>query len=282
MNVLKAVTAIMIVFVLEAYGHALAFSAGAMAWYAWWEPHFEDELRGVDNPHKANNPTMFSDAYNDRFSISRGVLAGPVVSIRFFDDWTLGAVFLAGSSYTGSGSYDVTYSAGPTIFHSETDFRARRYDADCTLTYRVSRTLGIFAGYKYSWYRGTGSHRVTYSTYVDDYDVERDGTMYGPGLGLSVTIPLGGPFFALASCSVLAMKAEWIYRATNNTTGVRTETTLSPDLQGMNATAGIGYHFSALSTTCMAGVRYQYLVNTDDRNVSDRFYGVVLTALYSF
>ncbi len=267
---------------LSASAYSLDYSAGIMAWYAWWQPHFEDELRGVDNPFKRDNPGLFGDAYNDSFSIDPAFLVGPVANARLSDSWSLGLVFLASTEYTGHAEYQVNYLSGPVVYSIETDFKVRRYDTDLTLTHRINQFFGVFAGYKYSHYRGTGSHHVTSLTNNDLYDVERLGTMHGPGVGINIMVPLVDTFFISASFSALYMRARWTYRATNNTTGVETEEVLNRKLWGYNVIAGPGYYSPGLRTTFLIGGRYQYLEDTGDSSLKDRFYGIILSAIYSF
>ncbi len=267
---------------LSASAFSLEYSAGVMAWYAWWQPHFEEELRGVDNPFKRDNPGLFGDAYNDSFSVDPAFLIGPVANARLSDSWSIGIVFLASSEYTGHAGYQVDYLSGPVPYSIETDFKVRRYDTDLTLTHRINQYFGFFAGYKYSHYRGTGSHHVTSLSTSDSYDVERTGTMHGPGFGINIMLPLVDTFFVSASFSALYMRSRWIYRATNNTTGVETEEALNRRLWGYNIIAGPGYYSPLMRTTFLAGGRYQYLVDTEDSALTDRFYGIIFSAIYSF
>ncbi len=284
MKLLRCVAALIFVFSIWSYGQAVDYSAGAMCWYAWWSPHFEKELRGVNNGWKQEDPTVYGDGTNDSFSFDPALLAGPVVNARFFQNWSIGLVFLKSGYFEGTSSFDVPSTLGSSNdITTDTQFKINRYDADATLTYRVSPFFGLFLGYKYSHYSGTGTMNYTsVSSGSGSADVKREGTMHGPGAGFNIMIPLVDTLFITSSISVLSLKAEWIYETTEANNSFYTKETLHRDLWGYNVTAGLGYYFNSISTTCMAGFRYQYLQDRDDSDLKDKFYGVIVSAIYSF
>ncbi len=284
MRFLQCLMGAVFVFSLWSYGQAVDFSAGAMCWYAWWSPHFERELRGVDNGWKKEEPSIYADGVNDSFSFDPALLAGPVVNARFLQNWSIGLVFLKSGYFKGTSSFDVPSAMGSSYdIATDSNFKINRYDADATLTYRVSHFFGLFLGYKYSHYSGTGSmNDYSIASGSGSTDVKREGTMHGPGAGFNIMIPLVDTLFLTSSISILSMKAEWVYEYWSDATSYYSKETLHRDLWGYNVTAGLGYYFNSISTTCMAGIRYQYLQDRDDTNLEDKFYGVIVSAIYSF
>ncbi len=283
MKVRRLLMALLFALIPGGFGHALDLSLGVTGWYTRWDPHFEDDMRGEDNPLQAAAPKVFGEAYNDSISFRPAFMAGPLAGATI-GKWTLGGVFLASTGFKGHSNYQVYYLPDPGVTY-DTDFRfqLKRYDADGTLEYRLNDRIGCFAGYKYSHYRGSGTYQywASDSGSVIPVDVRRKGTMHGPGLGVKGTIPLGEAWHITASLSFLVLKARWVYESTNLSSGVYREKVLTPALVGANATAGLGYYFRGISTTCVLGGRYQHLVSTDERGMRDRFYGVTLTAVYA-
>ena len=121
---------------------------------------------------------------------------------------------------------------------------------------------------------------------------------YGPGLGLSSTLPVTENVYIIATLSGFYL---W-----GKESGTRYEqvfpqppdsfykiATLSRDNKyteyGINTTIAIGYYIVPASTTISFGQRYQYIKTKYDNNdqinylnKKNKFYGTTLTATYSF
>lgn len=278
-----------VVFLLAGFtaAHAVNVSLGVNAWYLKWSPNFEDDFRGEGNAITANNPSIMSGAYNDRFEADPVFMAGPVLTLGFSEQWSMGLSVLVSQDYTIESSFNVLDTASPETFTQRYNVEFRRYDCDLTLNYRILSWFGIFAGLKYLRWDGTGSIDVNTSntaySYTSRTDIEVLGQALGPALGLSVSWPLWNDFFLTASASLLYMKSKEETQSTlTENAGPPVESSTKDDFyyHGYNGMLGIGYRMIAMRTTLLVGGRYQYL-NTEDQP-RDVFYGVTMTAMYTF
>lgn len=265
--------------------HSLDMSIGVNIWYLRWNPNMENGFRGENNGITAANPAIMSAAYNDRFESDPRIMAGPVLNLKFSERWSLGFVMLVSQVYTIRSSYDVLETLTPETYTSRYDFTFRRYDGDLTFNYRVTSRFGIFAGFKYLRWNGTGDVDVTSSlgSNSSHTDTEIDGQAIGPALGLSISVPLTGMLYFTASASVLYMKSKeefWQSVRENANPPVITSSDDSQNYHGFNSMAGIGYYFNALRSTLIIGGRYQYLKIKGEQR--DAFYGITATVMYHF
>lgn len=178
-------------------------------------------------------------------------LYGPVLSAAFTQDISMSLVFLYGEFDMDTGNDTVPL---------------KRYDSDLTLNYRISTYLKIFAGAKligFTW------------------DPEGKHMAAGPGAGISATIPLSGNFFLLGYISGMYLRGseEDPSRGYNE----------KAYEYGGNGSISLAYYVPSASTTISLGGRYQQLkIKYHDDNSGStpdsmsRFYGVTLTAVYSF
>lgn len=179
-------------------------------------------------------------------------LYGPVLSAAFTQNLSMSFVFLYGEFDMKSGSDKLPL---------------KRYDSDLTLNYRISDYFKLFAGAKlmgFTW-DPDGSHMAV-----------------GPGAGISTTIPLGGNFFMLGYISGMYLRGD-----EEGTKGVPYKEKANE--YGGNASLSFAYYIPGASTTISLGGRYQQLRIDYENNISgmtpdstSRFYGVTLTAVYSF
>jgi hypothetical protein len=178
------------------------------------------------------------------------LLYGPVLAINFSPTWSLTTVFLYGE-YEMDPAGDVSQDI-------------KRYDSDTALNYSLNRYIKAFAGFKYMGY---------------DWD-RGDHISYGPALGLALTLPLIDNFYLLLNVSGVYL---W---------GTHTEKDDPVDNEkdyietGVNSNISIAYYIAPASTSINLGFRYQYFkTEYDDEQWHDNkhtFYGVTLTAVYSF
>lgn len=257
---------------------SMNMNVGGTVWYAWWNPHTEDSMRGENNSYTRGG--YFSEAYNDTFEKKPELIAGPFIGLSFLDNWSLGLLFLGSTEYKFHSTYDVYYTAAPSnIVHVDFNVAGSRYDFDSTLSYKFNNYLKVFAGYKYMRYDVTGSFIATGVAPIS-LDMEWDNRMSGPGVGINLTIPLVSNFFIPISISVLQLKSKTRQKLNNQSDGSSySDTTIDSTFRGCNITPGIGYYSEILEMSFILGGRYQYMKNEEDKR--DEFYGISLSAIYS-
>jgi hypothetical protein len=179
------------------------------------------------------------------------LLYGPVLAINFSPTWSLTAVFLYGEyemDTSGDDPQDI-----------------KRYDSDTALNYSLNRYIKAFGGFKYMGY---------------DWD-NGDHISYGPALGLALTLPLIDNFYLLLNVSGVYL---WGTHTEENETYGKTEEDYVET--GVNSNISVAYYIAPASTSINLGFRYQYFkTEYDNDEMHDNkhtFYGVTLTAVYSF
>ena len=176
---------------------------------------------------------------------------GPALAVKFNDDFNLTFVFLY-------GKFNMKVD-DPAATPPESEVKMNRYDSDLALNYRLNDYFKIFAGVKYLGYRGSG--------------MDRSG--FGPGLGISYTYPITNDLFVLANLSGFHLWTDSNDEDENNKTCYD---------YGINSNLSIAYYMADISTTISLGGRFQYVkqdYNTDQK-ITAKFYGVTLTATYTF
>lgn len=203
---------------------AAAVTFGATTWYSWWD--FDQKQSDTD----------FDPA----------LLYGPVISVKFSEDYNLTFVYLY-------GKFDET--------QEDSTNEISRTDSDLAINYRLNSYLKIFAGIKYMSYKQTG--------------FEHGGL--GPGLGISFVYPLSRSFFFLGNISGL-----YIWGKEDSSSDGED----SYNEPGANIGLSIAYYIPEASTTISLGGRYQYFktIYDDDssNNITHQFYGFTLSATYTF
>jgi len=275
------------VFLLAGFtaAHAVNVSLGVNAWYLWWLPNFEDNFRGDGNAITAADPANYSQAYGDTWTLDPGFMVGPVLTLQISEQWSLGLIALFSQEFTVESSYKIDapiYAYTNTARHT---LNIRRYDGDLTVNYRISPGLGLFGGFKYLQWDGSGTYDITTipNVYTAHTDHTTEGRQTGPALGLSFAHPLAGTLFFTASASGLLMRTREENRVvTTDTTPSYSDVTTKKKYwsRGFNGMAGLGYHIASMRSTLLIGWRYQYLRNEDVPR--DIFYGVTATAMYTF
>jgi len=178
-------------------------------------------------------------------------LYGPVLSLSMTQDLNLSFVFLYGEFDMDTGNDNIPI---------------KRYDSDITLNYRLNSYFKVFLGGKYVGFT---------------WDPEGKHQALGPGAGVSSILPVGGNFFVLGYVSGMYLWGEEEDPSRDYKADARE--------YGMNASLSLAYYISAASTTISIGGRYQQIDIKYDGSDNDvtpdsksRFYGVTLTAVYSF
>ena len=278
--------------------YSLDITAGVAAWYAWlYQPYTQDVYHGTP---------AHSVRYGDTKHKS-DLLYGPALSVKFSDDFNLTFVFLY-------GKFKITEVDGGTVLSPpetyDIDYNFKRMDSDIVLNYRLNDYFKIFAGVKYLSFSTEHNFEslpwlVTPS--LDDeirgmiYELDRSGV--GPGLGLSIILPLFDNLFLISNISVFYLWTEekkGYYSNPDYIVGSTTPLKVKTKCKdyGMNLTLSFAYYIAPISTTISVGGRGQFVrtkydsgykqhLHTqnnkygDDYNTSG-FYGVTLTATYSF
>jgi hypothetical protein len=151
----------------------------------------------------------------DDSDVDPAFLYGPALSVKFNDDFNLTFVYLY-------GKYDMAgkdKNSGTTF-----KFKFTRSDADLALNYRLNGYFKAFAGIKY----------------IDSSAMGFDWFGYGPGLGLSCTLPITENIFLLATLSGFHLWGE----EDNSHNGKSKNKSY-----GANSTLGLAYYIDPASTT---------------------------------
>ncbi len=267
---------------------ALDVSIGPTAWFAWWKPAFEDIYAAYGDP----------GVVEQDFQLGPAPMYGAALSLAFSKEWSWSSVFVYGNEYRAE--VNKTYTNG---FRVTGAMRIEKTDLDSTVNYSLSRTVKVFGGVKYqgysfkdnstTYYPGSSAVYKTDSTHVYSWST-------GPGLGVGFTIPVSESVFILLNASGLYMYASLKAPGGN---------IQAYDCWGGNAGISLAYYVSSMSTTIALGGRYQFITyafkdnssdlsragshqfggpnaNTQENrfldNKSDQFYGITLSAVYSF
>jgi len=250
---LLILTAICVTVIIPCKVHAVDVTVGATTWFAWWD---------IDQGKDATN-------------INPAFLLGPVLAVKINDEFNLTFVFLYGKyDYDGSEHDSGVY---------KDKIKTKRSDSDFALNYRLHDFLKVFAGIKYMAYKkdkNEGAYPTAAQPNPKQDSVSSDHYGYGPGIGVSSTYPVFmDNMFLLATLS-------GFYTWGNEKVSPSFEQSHSIKLNeyGFNTNLSIAYYIAEISTVVSLGGRFQYFITSYDRyiNVRHMFYGVTLTATYTF
>ena len=175
-------------------------------------------------------------------------LYGPTLSAKLNDDFNLTFLFLYGE-FDSKDSPRCTY---------------RRYDSDLAINYKIDEYLKIFLGIKY----------LGFSARNDD----RESSAYGPGAGITATIPVADNLFILGNVAYMYL---W-----SNEKRILFQPHFQMGLNdyAINSSLSLAYYIARASTVISLGGRFQYLSTNFDSSYStnNKFYGVTLSATYTF
>jgi hypothetical protein len=262
--------------------HAASVNIGAATWYAWWRPSFIDAMTG----RLEQKTNSFLGPV--RVSMHPEFLLGPALSVSFSNRWTLSTVFLYGDWYRIHTRSIKQETSSTSVFYN--DMTVRKWDLDSLASYALLDFLKVFAGVKWQGYL----YQVI-GTYNNGNRMRLLNNSVGPGLGFAITLPLVGNFFLLWNASAL-------YLYTRMDFGVPQSHHEVYSAFGCNSTLSVAWHLASAGTTISLGFRYQYLdyrlwagrssnwnprgssevVLVRDILTKDHFYGILLSAVYSF
>ncbi|MCL1865375.1 MAG: hypothetical protein FWF73_06135 [Spirochaetes bacterium] len=271
--------AIFIPIIIPCKVYAVDISVGAITWYVWQERAYTE-----------------GEADILKFSIDPTFFYGPVVSVKFNDDFDLTFVYLYGKSDEKKGIDAIIDDPinGPYLFHVPLRFKYKRQDADITLSYSLNDYFKIFAGIKYIGY----SMIIIPISEAPDKLLE-DPTKhngFGPGLGLSATVPIIGNLFLIGNVSGIYLwgrvkgPAYYSYYDAGYVEVIKNEDAKYKE-RGVNSALQLAYYIAPASIIITLGGRFQYIVTEYyDRTANmaicahneTKFYGITLTATYNF
>ena len=282
----KIISAFIIVFMsvvitLPQKVQAADWGLGIYSFYAWWKP-------------------AFAKLY-DEYEMDPSLYAGPMVSVTFFQDWTLGIGLYVPFI---SGDVKLKYKDMGEISAQEytinIDSKSERLDIDSSLSYRINKFFKIFAGFKLAQFTDeeTEDHynidKVTVSspfTIPADTDIRSNKiTGYGPALGVSFSLPVTERVSLSVGTSGLYMKTELSITGFNEESAFQidgsTRYKYKYKAYGNNSTLGLSYLIEPVSTVISIGGRFQVLKYNPEGDApdldSDYFYGVTASAMYLF
>ena len=256
------------IFILMPYKvYALDISVGAAAMYAWWEMDLKKDS-ATSESHERNIDPAF--------------LYGPTLSIKFNRNFNLTFVYLY-------GKFDFKDS-----FNSISDMYGtkKRSDGDLALNYRLNDYFKAFAGIKHMACKyemtklKTGVPGVEYNSHI-----EHSG--FGPGAGLSCTVPVAENLFILATLSGFYLWGDHKEKTFLVAPSTKENRKFDYTEYGINSNLSVAYYITPASTAISLGGRFQYfktvfdkpaglLDRTNNYNTKSKFYGVTLAATYTF
>ena len=243
--------------------YAVDITAGATTWYAWGRQYYTQK-----DPSGTYYTTVKSDP---------GLLYGPALAARFNDDFNLTFVYLY-------GKFDAEKGDG-------TKANFKRNDSDLALNYRLTDYFKIFLGAKFLSYDIVPAKDNYWGSLSFEIKDMKSHTSYGPGLGVSATVPITGNIFGLATISGLYLLGKEeidIIDRSNVFTPVSRTLKIGYNEHGINSNISIAYYIAQASTVISLGGRFQYIMADYKGNeiyLSDikfMIYGATLTATYTF
>jgi hypothetical protein len=174
---------------------------------------------------------------------------GPLLSLSFAERWSWSSILLYGKF---------------TLHDPNQKMILSRTDIDSTLNYSINGWFKLFAGAKWmqydeSWFKHRGG---------------------GPAAGFGLTLPLSKNFFVLGNASGVFM----LGKQTNDYSADRNVSFREP---GCNTTLAIAYAAESMPVSVSLGGRLQYFrtvydSSSDEEDCTHVFYGVTLSAVYTF
>ena len=256
---LLTLIAIYIGIIIPCKAYSVDISVGTTIWALWMERKYESGSGG---------PTMTQrDRHDQTF------LYGPAMSAQFNDNFNLTFIYLYGQ-FDGTASFNG---------------KVKRTDSDLALNYRLNDYFKAFGGLKYMAF----SESALDSSGINDrYNAKHKG--YGPGLGLSATLPVTENVYILTTLSGFYLWGKESGNASPSTPPPTIPFKQNYNEYGINTTISIAYYITPASTTISLGKRFQYFrtkydgdvprggFNGDLNSMKNKFYGTTLTATYSF
>ena len=190
--------------------------------------------------------------------VAPAFLYGPVMSVKINNDFNVTFVY-----YYGKYEYDY----GRTT---------KRHDSDLALNYRLNDYLKVFAGVKYRRIEADSNKGSNPTVPIHNLKAES----IGPGLGLNAVYPLFANIYVIGTGAGLFAVRKAEYELGYGVNGIKDDRYYHS--YGYNVTMAIAYYIQPVSTVINLGARYQCFMDRKDTGIQDKFYGITLTATYSF
>jgi hypothetical protein len=267
--------------------HSLDITAGATTWYAWGNSN-EDIMTDT-----AGNSSRYGT--NTNYSLDPAFLYGPALSIKFNNDFNLTFVYLYGQL-----EHKTIYLDNVILGNNvEAIYKFKRNDSDTALNYRLNDYFKVFAGIKYMRY-DIKLRADTRPNFADSYSCNSKHISFGPGLGLSSTLPLTENIFLLGTLSgfyLFSLGEKFEDNGIYNSFSISAQKNYKMGYKeyGMNSTLAIAYYIAPVSTVISLGGRFQYFKTDYEKkwndsgnnnfyinSITNKMYGITLTATYSF
>lgn len=181
--------------------------------------------------------------------VDSALMYGPLFSMSFGDRWSWSNILLYGKF---------------TLHDPQQKMILSRTDIDSTLNYAVNGWFKVFAGGKWmaydeSWFKHRGG---------------------GPAAGVGLTVPLAKQVFLLGNASGVLIFG----RQRNDFSADRKVSYMEP---GVNTTLSLAYAAESVPVSLSIGARCQYFrtvydSSPDEEDTHHLFYGVTLSAMYTF
>ncbi len=232
---------------------ALTMNAGVYTWYAWWD---------------------FPEDTYEKIDTDPGLAYGPVLSVDFNETFSLSFLFLYGNFDASGKDYSDAVLHGGYVISNE--YSIDRYDGDTVINMKLNRYFKLFLGLKYSAFKYDLTSSIPTGA---SYTAKFKHSALGPGAGLSVTLPLSQNLFISGSLGGLYLRGSEDYSDSQGNSS-----SLDIKDKGYNSGASLLYYIAPASTTIILGGRYQKVKTKyeDGYTNKSRFYGVTLSAVYSF
>ncbi len=292
-TIIRMACSLVILFCLYDPLPAADFGIGAMTYYATWQPAFTSYVKRWGGENVEAKPLY---------------LAGPILTMKFLDDWDISAVGLFSiKSSLEEENHDIfTFSlpASPPLFGYSISVESKsvitRNDIDLTIGCKVWRYIKAFVGYKFMSTRTGDSEYTIYVMHngqtvnVDrSHKFEFDYISHAGGIGLGLALPVVSNFYIVMNSSFLYAQAsmeislvDW--NRQKRLIGVEDETIKKYSALGVNSTLSLSYYFDSISTSIVLTGRYQFLrYNRIEDDVyyirsDDIYYGVMLSAVFYY
>lgn len=280
--------------------HALSVSVGANLWYTWWDPAWRDGIYEIifDAPYPFPPPSRligYQKANMPDAPVISAFTYGPALSLRA-GRVSISTVFMY-------ARYNIEYSGLMTVSNyfinipvTATDSpylitkrEITRMDTDTTVSYSINRALSFVMGLKIQ------NYSVDSSTWDTTSGLTKLSTSFltiGPGLGLSVTLPLVADVYIIWNGTGFFLWSRQGARKAGLTNGTVSYFDDGRYLSlGGTTSLSLAYVFSSINTTLSWGLRYQVLwykkldtrsgiLNVDRK--MDHYYGISMAAIYAF
>lgn len=258
---------------------------GLTGYYAFWKPAFDG-------------------AYTDGMDLQPDFLWGPVITVSFLDNWTIGFVFLQNltSGFDGEWGYSgKSYSGYDYSFKEEG--KMKRGDIDLSLTYKINQYFKVFTGLKYYIYgnsSGTTYQSYSYTGYAyslsgSDIWGTNEFSGFGCAAGFTVQYPFTDSFYITMNNSFIYFFKNYLYwdypkpptashDAYDMSENTWTEVETSGTAYGFNTQLSLSYFFSSADTALVIGGRFQFLkFDIKDINMkNDIVYGPTISVVKYF